>query len=509
MQSACNRIRHLGGLPATQVYGTELDSRTHSLTSQHLFEESALPVENLLQSDFFDLLPERLGLMDAVVGNPPFIRYQRFTGGSRNKALVCARREGVALSSLSSSWAPFLVHSISMLRKGGRLAMVLPVEIGHASYALPLLDCLSRSFAKATFLTFRRKLFPDLSEDTLLLLAEGKALGPAAFFWRDLADAGALAALQDRSNGSVSGVRRLNTRAIAQGTERISECFIPRKALALYRHLAEDAGTRSLGEVADAGIGYVTGANEFFHLSADAVKEWGIPARYLRRAVKRGRAFTGLRFTQADWRRALVAGDAGYLLLVDSSRQLPDSLLAYLKRGERLGVPTAFKCRVRSPWYRVPHVYLPDAFLTYMSGFTPRLVANDAAVVAPNNLHILRLKPECGLRGDGLATLWQTSLTRLSAEIEGHALGGGMLKLEPTEAQSVVLALATGGNGRLLQVTEELDLLVRNGHQQEAQKRADAEILKKGLGVSEADCRLLRAAANGLRMRRYSRSEAI
>jgi len=33
-----------------------------------------------------------------------------------------------------------------------------------------------------------------------------------------------------------------------------------------------------------------------------------------------------------------------------------------------------------------------------------------------------------------LAALWQTLLTRLSAEIEGHALGGGMLKIEPSEA---------------------------------------------------------------------------
>jgi hypothetical protein len=39
----------------------------------------------------------------------------------------------------------------------------------------------------------------------------------------------------------------------------------------------------------------------------------------------------------------------------------------------------------------------------------------------------------------GLAALWQTSMTRLSVEIEGHALGGGMLKLEPGEAAKVIL----------------------------------------------------------------------
>jgi len=36
---------------------------------------------------------------------------------------------------------------------------------------------------------------------------------------------------------------------------------------------------------------------------------------------------------------------------------------------------------------------------------------------------------------------WQHPLSRLSQELEGHPLGGGMLKLEPGEARRVHLAL--------------------------------------------------------------------
>jgi hypothetical protein len=35
--------------------------------------------------------------------------------------------------------------------------------------------------------------------------------------------------------------------------------------------------------------------------------------------------------------------------------------------------------------------------------------------------------------------LWDTPFVQLSCEIEGHPLGGGMLKLEPREAAQVVL----------------------------------------------------------------------
>jgi len=51
-------------------------------------------------------------------------------------------------------------------------------------------------------------------------------------------------------------------------------------------------------------------------------------------------------------------------------------------------------------------------------------------------------------------------LTSLSVEIEGHALGGGMLKLEPSEAENVLLAT---GHGRIAPLMAELDRLVRAG----------------------------------------------
>jgi hypothetical protein len=38
-----------------------------------------------------------------------------------------------------------------------------------------------------------------------------------------------------------------------------------------------------------------------------------------------------------------------------------------------------------------------------------------------------------------LETAWDHPLTRLSSELEGHPLGGGMLKVEPREASRILL----------------------------------------------------------------------
>ena len=159
LRSACQRLARIGGKPENQVFGVEIDPAVHRRIAEKLSDEYSLSRKNLLLADFFSLDARTACKVDAMVGNPPFIRYQRFRGEARKLALLRSLAQGVRLPELCSSWAPFLVHSIAMLRPGGRLAMVLPMEVGHAKYARPVLEHIRRSFGSATFLTFRKKLF--------------------------------------------------------------------------------------------------------------------------------------------------------------------------------------------------------------------------------------------------------------------------------------------------------------------------------------------------------------
>jgi adenine-specific DNA-methyltransferase len=508
IRSACSRLVALGGNPENQVFGVELDPKVHGLIGDKLADEFGLSHKNLWRKDFFDLEPLPVNKVNAVVGNPPFIRYHKFHSDIRNRALAQAADHGVRLTQLSSSWAPFVIHSVSMLKNGGRLAMVLPMELGHAAYALPVFKYVVNSFGKVTILTFRKKLFPHLSEDTILLLAAEKGRPFSGLLHRDLANAGVLADIQKAHHGEVKGTRRLNSTSLSEGAERLVEYLIPKKARELYQELKHSSLTKRLGEFADVGIGYVTGANDFFHLSPKTAQALSIPKRFLRPAVRRGRALAGLRFTSEDWLTAINSGDSGYLLSISREAELPISVRKYLSQGTDKRIPEAYKCRVRSPWYSVPHVYEPDAFLTYMSGKTPRLVANNAKAVAPNTLHVVRLHAHTKLTTGGLAALWPTSLTRLSVEIEGHALGGGMLKLEPTEAESCVMANPNVGAQELAELAGELDGLMRSGREGIAQDRADKLLLRKSLGLSQTDCRLLKEASESLLNRRCGRNSA-
>ena len=492
LAAAAARLRDLGG-NARQVYGVELDEEVYTKVSGEL---AAITPKNLIRSDFFTVEPSELPPLEAVVGNPPFIRYQSFSG---EQASARAKAQGVKLTKLSSSWAAFVVHSAAFLRPGGRLGMVIPAELTHAAYAKPVLEHLIQTFGRVTLLTFKKRLFPNLSQDTLLVLAEDKNGVHQGLFWRDLASS---AALEQPLQKVLKGVTELPFTALTRGREKLTAQFLTPEARALYGELSERLEVSSLGTLADVGIGYVTGANTFFHLSPERAAELGLSGEHLRRAVFRSAALLGLTFTETDWNTS-EAKNAGYLLYVTDD-ELSAELKSYLEWGETEGVPQAYKCRVRTPWYRVPHVYTSDAFLTYMSGLRPQLVANQTEAVAPNTLHVVRLRPEIKVSARTLAAFWQTSLTSLSVELEGHALGGGMLKLEPSEARRVLIATPEGEFGGL---ETELDTLLRQGKTDEAQTLADRVFLRERLGLSRADCAILRQSAQMLRDRRYYRGK--
>jgi len=125
------------GNPPGQVFGVEIDERVHASIADKLFDEFGVRRRNLILSNCFDLSRDAIQDVNVIVGNPPFIRYQRFSGDLRRRALARAEEQGVRLSELSSSWAPFLVHSSSILSPGGPLAMVVPAEVGYAALRPP------------------------------------------------------------------------------------------------------------------------------------------------------------------------------------------------------------------------------------------------------------------------------------------------------------------------------------------------------------------------------------
>ncbi len=140
--------------------------------------------------------------------------------------------------------------------------------------------------------------------------------------------------------------------------------------------------------------------------------------------------------TPATVERWTRADDPVLLLRLKRGEDLPTGVRAYLDSSAGQAARGGYKCRHRTPWYAVPDVQVPDYILSYMSGRTANLVRNAAGVTCTNSVHAVRVRdPGAAAK---LLPRWSSPFVRLSCELEGHALGGGMLKLEPREAARVL-----------------------------------------------------------------------
>ncbi len=130
--SSAARLEQLDAQPSSGLlHGVELHDPSVA-AARRLLADLGWPA-NITQGDFFAVEGRRE--YDAVIGNPPYIRYQDFNGAARAQSRAAALRAGVGLTALASSWAAFTVHAAEFLRPGGRLGLVLPGELLTVNYA--------------------------------------------------------------------------------------------------------------------------------------------------------------------------------------------------------------------------------------------------------------------------------------------------------------------------------------------------------------------------------------
>lgn len=372
------------------------------------------------------------GRFDAVVGNPPFVRYHHFPEEQRQAAFALMREVGLHPTRLTNAWLPFVVVATRALREGGRLALVLPAELLQVGYAAELREYLARAYRSLTIVTFRRLLFAGLQQETLLLLGVRGEQGSARITLVDLAGQA------DLTPCCVASAAGLEVE-LDHAREKWTRYYLTAAELALVRELERCPAFARLGNLASVDVGVVTGRNQFFVLTAQAAEEqalrpWCLPL------VGRSAQIPGLVLTRQGWEQLAEAGDRCLLLqLGDAERAaLPAPARAYVERGEAAGIHQGFKCRIRLPrWWHLPTAWAPDAFLLRQIHEAPRIVRNRAGATCTDTIHRVRVRP--GIEGDWLAVAALNSLTLAFAEIRGRSYGGGVLELEPSEAEALPL----------------------------------------------------------------------
>ena len=178
---------------------------------------------------------------------------------------------------------------------------------------------------------------------------------------------------------------------------------------------------------------------------------------------------------------------------------LPDKLKEYISSGEEKGLNKGYKCRIRNRWYVVPSVWVPHAFMLRQVHHYPKIILNDADATCTDTIH--RVKLRNGTSAKTVAAAFLNSLTFAFSEVIGRSYGGGVLELEPNEAEKIPLPLV-GADALDL---NELDSLLRVNDIDAVLDITDDVLLRRGMGLSVEETQMLRTIWQKLRDRRINR----
>jgi hypothetical protein len=434
---------------------------------------------------------------EVAVGNPPYVRFQFVPESERRHISHLETKIGVSFSGLSNLWLPVLLGALSRLVIGGAFAFIVPAECFTGVSAGVLRKWLIQNSRNLRFDLFPPGSFPLVLQEVVILS------GTRA----------------ERSNSSSScefheyranNVHVFASHIIAPTTIPWTKYLLSKTGIDALEEAANLAEVWSLNQIAKFEVAAVTGANEFFSVDNATLAEFDLGA-WSTPLLPRLRHAEGLRYTILDHRAVTQSGAKTHLL--DFSKTRPDPTNSkcaskYLTDGVTKGLPERYKCRIRTPWYRIPFIKVGQLLMSKRSHNYPKVVVNDAGVVTTDTIYRGSMIGNFLGREDDFAASFHNSLTLLTAEVEGRSFGGGVLELVPSEVARLLIPLPFGFGVEI----ERLDKVARA---ESATKGGDELVYETDLLLAKADIGFstdlldrLHSARKSLLQRRLDRSSS-
>lgn len=491
-------LGQVGSFGKTEVMAFELEP-DEAAKAQARAKAVGLTSTNVRSEDFlqwainhFDDEREKF---DAIIGNPPFVRYQYLPEPFQVCAEKIFKTLALPFTKHTNAWVSFILASMALLRPGGRLAMVVPAEIIHVTHAQSLRSYLGRECRRLVIIDPEEIWFSGTLQGAVILMVEKRhseidkleGLGMYPVKGREF--------LRLDPANVFNSPQAINGKTV-QG--KWTRALLDVETRSLFDEIAIHKEVHRFNEIAQVDVGIVTGANKFFLVADEVVKHHRLD-KWAHPMFGRSEHCPGVIYDDRQHATNASKGNpTNFLWFNEDEHKVTDSAKAYISIGEEQSLHTRYKCRIRKPWYKVPSVYSTEVGMLKRAHDTPRLIHNRIGAYTTDTAYRIRT---LGVPAEKLVSCFVNPLTSLSAELEGRHYGGGVLELIPSEIERLLVPLPKNAIVDLL----DLDRSIRSMSTQQVLAN-QGQIILGAMGISEAKQNCVLDGWRKLRDRRHRTS---
>lgn len=473
----------------------EIEEQEAQKTFERVGQHEGIQIYNM---DFFHYyqIHKVSSRYDLILGNPPYIRYQYLQEKQRIEMSKILIEHGMKSNKLINTWVGFIVACVHLLSENGKIAFVVPAEILQVVYAEDLRLFLANELSKITLLTFEELVFPDIEQEVVVFIGEKgvEEKGIRIIELNNLDDLNSL-------NLQANGFQKLN-----HVHEKWTKYFTNFEENKLIASLREDDRFQKLLDTALINVGITTGNNKYFSITKKVVSEYNFD-NVVRPLIGRSSHANSVYFTKEDWMENVKEGKAAYLIDFPDIpfKEYPKKHKLYINEGEKQGEHEGYKCRIRDRWYRIPSIWVPDAFFLRRNNLYPKFVLNCCDAVSTDTMH--RIKFNDGVEPERVILSYYNSISFAFTEICGRSYGGGVLEILPGEVGNILVpVLDNVPMEKVKEILKKVDEIVRRDKSIElALDLVDNEILVNGLGIEADICANARQIWKKMQRRRLKR----
>jgi hypothetical protein len=253
---------------------------------------------------------------------------------------------------------------------------------------------------------------------------------------------------------------RIRVTVIKQGKLKPGKWNIYLRAPPVFKKLLNHPKMKPLGEVAEIVRGPTTGCNEFFILSKEKAKEWGIEPEFLVPCVSSPKKIKGLVIRPEDVDE--------YFFMCDKPKEelKGTKALEYIEHGEKMEVevtrgskrerrklPELETVKGRRLWYALPRFDKPALLLPKLADKRITAILNKAETLGSDLFYFIYSDEDTVLCI--FATL-NSTIGALFGEIYGRSYGGGVLDLKVYETKKIPIMI----DCKSLQIPTKIDSLI-------------------------------------------------